>query len=121
MMKKIVVIIGAGLLAGTVVYVFLNKTEKKRTDINGYFEKDLEKHSLYNTEIINQTDFYGKNVNLEDVKTSVANNIQIRHVQASNVMRDIVDTIYSRMEDSADRACDLNLLSDELNKLLSEE
>lgn len=121
-MKKVLGIIGIGLIAGAVVYVLLNKTEKTKNNINIHPEKTPEDFSSDNTVLINnRNDAHGDNDGFEDVKASSVETMHTRHEEASNIMRESVDIIYSRSEISADENRDLEKLSDELDELLSEE
>lgn len=119
-MKKVLGIIG--LIAGVAIYVLLNKKEKKKNNICIRPEKTPDDFSLDNAVSIskrNNTD--GVNATFEDVKVSAVETMYNRHQDASNIMKEAVDIICSRSEISADENRDLDQLSDELDKLLSEE
>lgn len=121
-MKKVLGIIGIGLIAGAAVYVLLNKTEKTKNNINTRPEKTSEDFLSDNTvSIINRNDTHDENNGFEDVKASAVGTMYTRHKEASNIIKESVDIICSRSEISADENRDLDQLSDELDKLLSEE
>ncbi|MGN7761285.1 hypothetical protein [Paenibacillus sp. 22594] len=121
-MKKVLGIIGIGLIAGAAIYALLNKTEKTKNNINTHPGKIPEDFSSDNTvSIINRNDIHGENVSFEDVKASAVGTIYTRHEEASNIMKEAVDIIYSRSEISANVNRDIDKISDEIDKLLSEE
>lgn len=121
-MKKVLEIIGIGLIAGAAVYVLLNKTENTKNNSNPRPEKTPEDFSSYSTmSIIYRNDAHGENAGFEDVKASAVGTMYTRHEEASNIMKEAVDIISSRSEISADENRDLDQLSDELDELLSEE
>lgn len=121
-MKKILEIIGIGLIAGAAVYVLLNKTEKTKNNINTRPEETPEDFSSDNTvSIINRNDTHGENAGFEDVKASAVGTMYTRHEEASNIMKEAVDIICSRSEISEDENRDLDQISDELDELLREE
>lgn len=121
-MKKVLGIIGIGLIVGTAVYMLLNKTEKTKNNINTRPEKPAEDFSSDNTvSIINRNDTHGENAGFEDVKASAVEIMCTRHEEASNIMKEAVDIICSRSKISADENRDLDKISDELDELLSEE
>ena len=116
-MKKVLGIIGIGLVVGTAVSFLLNKKEKRKNNIN----TPLEDFPSANTvSIINQNDTHIENAGLEDVKASAVRNMYTRHEEASKIMRESVDIICSRTETSEDKNSDLEQISDELDELLRE-
>lgn len=117
-MKKVLGIIGIGLIAGVAVYVLLNKEEKTKNNINTCSD-DLSSDNTVS--IINQNDTHSENAGFEDVKTSAVRTMYTRHEEASNIMKEAVDIICSRSEISEDENRDLDQISDELDELLREE
>lgn len=121
-MSKLLGIIGIGIVAGTFIYVLLNKKESIQKN-SGVRSKDTpETFSADNAvSIITPNDTHGDNTKYEETKASTVETIYTRHKEASNVMREAIDIIYSRAEISKDENHDLDQLSDELDKLLGEE
>jgi hypothetical protein len=117
-MKKVLGIIGIGLIAGVAVYVLLNKKEKTKNNIN---TRPEDFSSNNNMSIINQNDTHAENAGFEDVKASAVGTMYTRHEEASNIMKEAVDIICSRSEISEDENRDLDQISDELDELLREE
>lgn len=121
-MKKILGIIGIGLITGVTVYALLSKTKKTKVNINIRHEKNPGDVSSANTvSIINRNDIHSEHDGLEDVKDSAVGTMSARHKEASNIIKDAVDIISSKTEIPADENRDLDQLSDELDKLLNEE
>lgn len=119
-MKKVLGIIG--LIAGVAICVQFNKREKRRSKINIRPEKTPDDFSTDNAVAISKrNDAGGVKATFEDVKASAVGNMYNRHQDASNIMKEAVDIICSRSEISADENRDLDQLSEELDKLLSEE
>lgn len=117
-MKKVLGLIGVGLIIGSAVYMLFNKNKKKKDIIN----TSSEDFSLDDTvSIINQNDTYADSAGFEDVKASAVGTIYTRHEEASNIMKEAVDIICSRSEISEDENCDLDQISNELDELLREE
>ena len=117
-MKKVLGIIGIGLIAGAAVYLLLNKREKAKNNINTCPEDFSSDNTV---SIINQNDTHAENAGFQDVKASAVGTMYTRHEEASNIMKEAVDIICSRSEISEDENRDLDQLSDELDELLSEE
>ena len=110
------------LIVGATVYGLLNKTEKTKNNINTRPENAPEDFSSNNTvPRINRNDTHGENAMFEDVKASAVGTMYIRHEEASNIMKEAVNTICSRLEISEDDNRDLDQISDELDELLREE
>lgn len=117
-MKKVLGIIGIGLVASAAFSFMFNKKEKKKNNINTH----LDDFSSDNTvSIIDQNDTYVKNTRFEDVKASAIGNIYTRHKEASNIMKEAIDSICSITEISENENRDLDKISDELDELLRED
>ena len=118
-MTKVLGIIGIGLVAGSVIYVLLNKKEKTRKNINTQQEEVAEDFSSNNTvSIINRNHTHCENAEFEDIKASA---VYTRHEEATNIIKENVDIILSRTKISEDDNHDLDQISDELDELLREE
>lgn len=121
-MKKMLGIIGIGLIFGVAVYELFNKKEKIKNNIYTCPEKTPYNFSSDNTvSIIKRNDTHSENDWFEDVKASAIGTMYTRHEEASNIMEEAVDIICSRSKISSDENRDLDKLSDELDELLSEE
>lgn len=117
-MKKVLEIIGIGLIAGAAVYVLLNKKENTKNNINTRPEDFSSDNTV---SIINQNDTHAENTGFEDVKDSAVGTMYTRHKEASNIMKEAVDNVCSRSEISEDENRDLDQISNELDELLREE
>ena len=117
-MKKVLGIIGIGLVAGAAFSFLFNKKEKRKNNINTSI-KDFSSDNTIST--INQNDIHVENAVFEDVKSLAVRNLYARHEEASKIMKESVDIICSRTEISEDENSDLGQISDELDELLRED
>lgn len=117
-MKKILGIIGIGLVTGATCSFLLNKKRKKKNNINTHVDDFSSDRTVL---ITNPKDVEVENTEFEDVKGSVVENIYSRHKEASNIMKKSFDIICSRTEISEDDNRDLDEISDELDELLRED
>ena len=121
-MKKTLEIMGTVLIACALVYVLLGKKETKKNKINTRTKKSSKDFpSDNNVSIMNRNDKHDENFDFDHLKASAVETMYSRHEEASNIIREAVDIICSRTEIAADENDDLDNLSDELDKLLSEE
>ena len=120
-MKKVLGIIGAGLLAGAVAYIILNKTNESTAATATKSEKDSQNASpdSYNASIIKE-DIHNDDTEYSDIKENFVDTVSERHKQASKIIRDTVETIYTRSEVYEDDNHELERISDELDELLKE-
>lgn len=121
-MKKVLGIIGAGLLAGAIAYIILNKTNESTVGTVTKSEKKSENASpdSYNATIIKE-DIHNDDTEYSDIKENFVDTVSERHKQASKIIRDTVETIYTRSEVYEDDSRELKRISDELDELLKEE
>lgn len=117
-MKKLLGIIGIGLVAGLSFSFFLNKKEKKKNNINTHLDDFSQDNTL---SVVKQNDNHVDNTEFEYVKASSIGNVYSRHEEASKIMKEAVDIICSRTEIFEDENSDLNKISDELDELLRED
>ena len=117
-MKKVLGIIGIGLIAGAAFSFLFNKKEKRKNNINTSIKNFSSDHTI---PTINQNDIHVENAGFEDVKASAVKNMYTRHEEVSKVMKEAVDIICSRTEISEDENSDLDQISDELDELLRED
>ncbi|MSS44421.1 hypothetical protein FYJ27_12130 [Anaerosalibacter bizertensis] len=121
-MNKGLGIIGAVFIAGAVVFVFLNKSKKTKDDSVTASKKDSVDVSPDNSaSIIRQNNIHNDSVEFDNVKISAINTMYARHEEASKIMQDAVGVICKKSEVPEDENCKLEQISDELDKLLSEE
>lgn len=120
-MKKVLGIIGAGLLAGAVAYIILNKTNESTVGTVTKSEKKSENASpdSYNATIIKE-DIHNDDTEYSDIKENFVDTVSERHKQASKIIKDAVETIYTRSEVYEDDSRELERISDELDELLKE-
>ena len=117
-MKKMVGLIGMGLIVGAALSFLFNKKEKTKNNINTRSE-DFSSDTTVST--INQNDTYVENSEFEDVKASAMTNMYKRHKEASKIMKESIDMICSKTEVSEDKNRDLDQISNELDELLRED
>lgn len=121
-MTKVLRIIGVGLVVGSAICMLLNKKEKTKKNGNTCLEETAEDFSSDNTvSIINPSYTHCENAEFEDIKASAVGNIYSRHEEATNIIKENVDTILSRTKIAEDENSDLDQISDELDELLREE
>ena len=84
-MKKVLGIIGIGLVAGAAFSFLFNKKEKRKNNINTSI-KDFSSDNTIST--INQNDIHVENAVFEDVKSLAVRNLYTRHEEASKLYRD---------------------------------
>lgn len=117
-MKKVLGVIGIGLVTGAAFYFLFNKKVKKKNNIKTHFDNFSSDNTV---STINQNDIHVVNTNFENIKASTIENIHTRHEEASNIIKESVDIISSRAEISEDENRDLDKISDELDELLRED
>ena len=117
-MKKVLGIIGIGVLGGVVIYELLNKKENKKKYTESYSDNVSKEKNIA---IITQEDIKFENEDLEEFKTSVAESIYIRHEDALKNIKETVEKIYQSTEIYEDNKNDLNQISDQLDELIREE
>lgn len=119
-MKKVLGLIGAGLIAGAVIYVIWDITKKTKDEGVTTSKKDCVDASLDNSvSIMNKDDIH--NDDFDSAKSLSISTISDRHEEASKIIKDAVENIYKRSEIPDDENCNLKQISDELDELLGEE
>lgn len=120
-MKKVLGIIGVGLLAGAVAYIILNKINESTVATATKSEKDSENASpdSYNATII-KDDIHNDDTEYNDIKENFVDTVSERHKQASKIIKDAVENIYTSSEVYEDDSRELKRISDELDELLKE-
>ena len=122
-MKKVFYIVGAGLVAGAVAtafYLLNNKKTKECGTKHNYKDADgkrvpEDQDSLREVAITQEEPVY------EDVKSSAIGNMYSRHESAAIIMSDSVDTIRANISVSEDTNDEIDEISAELDKMISED
>lgn len=122
-MKKVLYVVGAGLVVGTVAatFYFLNNKKKKTsekaygyTSFNGKVEEEKDESSIDVT-IAQDEPMY------EDVKSSAIGSMYSRHEGAATIMRDSVDAIREYIKVSDHTNDEIDDISAELDRMISED
>ena len=122
-MKKILYVVGAGLVVGTVAatFYFLNNKKKKTsekaygyTSFNGKVEEEKDESSRDVT-IAQDDPMY------EDVKSSAIGSMYSRHEGAATIMSDSVDAIRENIKVSDHTNDEIDDISAELDRMISED
>lgn len=119
-MKKVLAILGAGIVVGTVAYTVWKKlyTEGK-TDTNNFENKNDNINSDESVPaVVNKTTVED---DVDVVKNTAVHNMAARHEEAAQVMKDAVDIICKRSKVAEDESEELEQISRELDDLLSED
>ncbi len=118
-MNKILIVLGIGLIAGAVSYVIWEQMQKEKQATQG------STHNNENTdktpENIVITDISDAEADASATRNSVASEINDRHNEAAQIMKDAVDIICKRSEISEDETKELEQISDQLDNLLEDE
>lgn len=114
-MKKILYIVGAGLIVGavaTTVVCLLNNKKKKECNKESVA---ADNESLAQDIITRDEPVY------EDVKSSAIGSMYSRHEDAATIMSDSVKAIREKVKISEDTNDEIDDVSAELDEMLSEE
>lgn len=121
-MKKILGVIGVGLILGIAVYVLLNKKEKaNRNAATSPKETSEAKTTGGDISLVSQEVVHEEEAGYEDVKGSAIGNMYTRHEGAASIIKESVDTIRDRVKISENTNNDIEQVSAELDKMLSED
>ena len=123
-MKKFFGILsGIVLIAGAVVYYLSQRNKNKNSELSQNFETtepevnsdDIENTSLA-TEIVQENE-----EQLDNTKNAAIGNIYYRHSDAADVIKESVNAIRDNIKESKSVDTELDMISDELDKMLSED
>lgn len=121
-MKKVLFVVGVGLVVGAAAattYYFLNNKKKKNAaeEACEYKNSDdmVEKESSTDVIIAQDEPMY------EDVKSSAIGSMYSRHEGAATVMSDSVDAIRENIKVSEDANDEIDDISAELDRMISED
>lgn len=122
-MKKMFYIVGTGLVVGAVAtafYLLNNKKTKECETKHNYKDDDgqsvpEDKESLTEVAITQDEPIY------EEVKSSAIGNMYFRHESAATIMSDSIDTIRANISVSENTNNEIDEISAELDKMISED
>lgn len=117
-MKKILAILGAGVVAGAAVFVLWNKLYKNNIDSTESVFDD-ETSDANSTEAV-PTTIAPVYTSMDAAKNIAVHNVSARHEEAAKIMKDAVDIICKRSEVLEDESNDLEQISNGLDDLLNE-
>lgn len=117
-MKKGLIVLGIGLIAGSLISLLINKKEIKKNKNKVYVKNSSSDNLICAT---SQNDQHIENENLEDIKSSVIETMYTRHKEASDIMKESIDIICNRTQVLGDEHDDLEKISNELDELLRED
>ncbi|WP_029502391.1 hypothetical protein [Lachnoclostridium phytofermentans] len=123
-MKKVFYIIGAGLVIGATVAtaVYLLKNKKKKECGEDYDYKDsAEKRVATDDELSTEITPIHDDPGYEDVKSSAIGSMYSRHEGAATIMSDSVEAILENVKISKGTNDEIDEVSAELDKMLSED
>lgn len=122
-MKKVLYVVGAGLVVGTIAaafYFWNNKNKKapeKACEYQNFKDKVEKEKDKSSTDVIIAPD----EPVYEDVKESSIGSIYSRHEDAAAIMHDSVDAIRENIKVSESTSNEIDDISAELDKMLSED
>lgn len=125
-MKKVIYFVGAGLVisvvAPTMVYLLNGRKKKKGEVVCDYNVPGVDKRPIGEDTLTEVTVAVAQNEpTYEEVKSSVVGNMYSRHEGAATIMSDSVETIRENVRISEDVNDKITAVSDELDKMLSED
>lgn len=123
-MKKMISFVGAGLAIGAIASVtlyLLNDKKKKKcevccdSDVPVVDKRQSDKDTLTEVTVDRNKPTYA------EVKSSAVENMYSRHEEAATIMRDSVEAVRENVSISKDVNDEIDAVSDELEKMLSED
>lgn len=113
-MKKTLIIIGVGIIAGTTAYaIWYNLKKHKKTDKNEGFAQLISSTPIHLEDATAKT-------NTEDAKSSVHKSITERHKDAAHIIKNAVEVIVQKCDSPKIEIEELEEISNELDDLLKE-
>lgn len=122
-MKKVLYVVGAGLVVGavTATFHFLNDKKKKASkEAFGYKNND-DKFEVENRELSKDDIIAQDEPVYEDIKCSAIGSMYSRHEGAATVMGDSVDAIRENIKVSEGANDEIDEISAELDRMISED
>lgn len=121
-MKKVLFVVGVGLVVGAAAattFYFLNNKKKKNASEEACeyknFDDKVEEESSTDVIIAKDEPMY------EDIKSSAIGSMYSRHEGAATVMSDSVDAIRENIKVSEDTNDEIDDISAELDRMISED
>lgn len=119
-MKKVLCVIGAGLVVGAVAATLYYMNNKKASEEACEHKKFDDKFETENSESSKDVIIAQDEPVHEDVKSSAIGSMYSRHEGVANVMSDSVDAIRENIKVSEDTNAEINDISAELDRMISE-
>lgn len=118
-MKKLLEIVGISLIAGAVVYILLSKNKKANNTVpKGTSDENTIADS---TSLAEKPVVHDNEAGLDEVKASAVGNMYRRHEDAVGIMKESVDSVLENVQIPEGLNNDIDQLSAELDKMLSED
>ena len=119
-MRKTLFFVGVGLIASIIAAAYILRDKKKKYNDNRV-SKEPKKAIPADEETLVEDHPILEEAVFEDVKRSSVGNISSRHKDASTIIRDSVETIRNNTNVSEDTNKEIDELSAEIEKMLSED
>lgn len=121
-MKKATCIVGVGLIIGGVaIAIYLLSSKKKENDENTECKEPEKKQSPVEDMPMTKSATTQEEIIYENIKSSAIGSMYSRHEDAAITMKDSVEAIRENVKVFADTNNEIDELSAELDKLLSED
>lgn len=122
-MKKVLYVVGAGLVVGAVAATlyWMNNKKKKASEEACEHKKFDDKFETENSESSKDVIIAQDEPVYEDVKSSAIGSMYSRHEGAATVMRDSVDAIRENIKVSENTNDEIDDISAELDRIISED
>jgi|GEM_PF-2562412 NhaP-type Na+/H+ and K+/H+ antiporter len=122
-MKKVLYVVGAGLVVGAVAATlyYMNNKKKKASEEACEHKKFDDKFETENSESSKDVIIAQDEPVYEDVKSSAIGSMYSRHEGAANVMSDSVDAIRENIKVPEDTNAEIDDISAELDRMISED
>ena len=121
-MKKVLCVVGAGLVVGAVAATLycMNNKKKKVSEEACEHKKFDDKFETENSESSKDVIIAQDEPVYEDVKSSAIGSMYSRHEGVANVISDSVDAIRENIKVSEDTNAEIDDISAELDRMISE-
>lgn len=120
-MKKVLCVVGAGLVVGAVAATLYYMNNKKTSEEACEHKKFDDKFETENSESSKDIIIAQDEPVYEDVKSSVIGSMYSRHEGAATVMKDSVDAIRENIKVPEKTNDEIDEISAELDKMISED
>lgn len=123
-MKKVFYFVGAGLVIGAVAAIavyLLNSKKKKECELSHDSKDSGEDRNPVDKETLTEVTIAQDEPVYEEVKSSTIESMYSRHKGAATVMSDSVENIRENAKISMDTNDEIDAVSAELDKMLSED